>query len=162
MQYWTEHMERCRASNKGEQPLECTAFPGDVVFVPHGWWHMVINLDDTNCAITHNYVSPSNLGNVLKFFVDKQDQVSGCRDRAETIKPEHLHDALVEALSKVEPKYLQRAQEQKGWTCKAWGDTAATVTPPPSASKESVKTAPGGTSVMAKADKSASFSFSFL
>jgi hypothetical protein len=83
---------------------------------------MVINLDDTNCAITHNYVSPSNLGNVLKFFVDKRDQISGCRDRYESIKPEHLHDAVVKALAKNEPKILQKAQQQEEWSCRAWKD----------------------------------------
>ena len=155
--------------------MECTVFPGDVVFVPHGWWHMVINLDEHNCAITHNYVSPSNLGNVLKFFVEKQDQVSGCRDRVETIKPGHLHDALVQALTKVEPKNLQKAQQQQGWTCRAWKEESEATSSKkdcadhdhkakeqlraeePELTKEA-----GGTSVMDRTEKVADFSFSFL
>ena len=107
--------------------MECTTHPGDVVFVPHGWWHSVINLDDSNIAITHNYVSPSNLGNALKFFVEKQDQISGCRDRKKSIKPEFLHDALVKVLREKEPKHLDQAMKQSGWSCCAWVETRAEV-----------------------------------
>ena len=35
-------------------------------------------------ALTHNYVSTSNLGDVLHFLRDKTDQISGVRDRCAT------------------------------------------------------------------------------
>jgi len=38
------------------RPVECVCKAGDVVFVPNGWWHLVINLEDS-IAITQNYVS---------------------------------------------------------------------------------------------------------
>jgi hypothetical protein len=121
MQFWKEHTQQYKKPI-GQRPLECTVYPGDVVYIPHGWWHMVINMDDRNIAITHNYVSPSNLGNVLKFFNEKQDQISGCRDRAETVKPECLHDELVKVLKEKEPQHLTKALSQTGWTCGAWKD----------------------------------------
>ena len=173
MQYWEEHMERYRTQPAHKRPLECTVHPGDVIFVPHGWWHMVVNLDDRNIAITHNYVSPSNLGNVLKFFTEKQDQVSGCRDRKESIKPEYLYDEFVKVLQEKEPEHLQKALTQSDWSCLAWNDGS---------SKESFDSNACGLqnkdrkrqldndgedvnerkSVMAKTEKVEAFTFSFL
>lgn len=105
---------------KDRRPMECTTNPGDVVFVPHGWWHSVINLDESNIAITHNYISPSNLGNALKFFVEKQDQISGCRDRKESIKREQMYKEFVKALKDKAPGHLCKALKQRRWTCRAW------------------------------------------
>jgi Cupin-like domain len=123
IQFWTEHLERYRTRPPEHRPMECTVYPGDVIFVPHGWWHCVVNLDDCNIAITHNYVSPSNLGNALKFFAEKEDQISGCRDREESIKPEFLRDEFVKAMRIKEPRHLERALRQTGWTCRAWRAT---------------------------------------
>ncbi|VEU39297.1 unnamed protein product [Pseudo-nitzschia multistriata] len=186
IQYWKEHTEQYRKRPVDQRPMECTTHPGDVVFVPHGWWHSVVNLDDSNIAITHNYVSPSNLGNALKFFVEKQDQISGCRDRKESIKPEYIHGELVKALAIKEPDHLNRAMKQTGWTCRAWeetpksDETVITDDDEHSSSsnknrnKRKIDSVQGGneqgtnkaeelpTSVMSKTEKVPAFSFSFL
>lgn len=54
--------------------------------------------------------------------MEKQDQISGCRDRAESIKPERIHDALIKVLMEKEPQHLEKAVAQKEWTCLVWVD----------------------------------------
>ena len=90
--YWNEHVHRRSHFDAAMRPLECTAEPGDVLFVPHGWWHAVLNLDDgPGVALTRNYVSASNLGDALRFFDRRVGQISGCRDRrGEAVGPEEL------------------------------------------------------------------------
>ena len=112
--YWDAHVERRNDPNVSRRPLECTAEPGDVLFVPHGWWHMVLNIGDddetgtTNVsdgnnsgisvALTRNYVSASNLSDVLRFLDTRVSQISGCRDRAEAVPPEKLGEEFRKGL----------------------------------------------------------------
>lgn len=56
--------------------LECTVSAGEMIFIPAGWWHLVINLEES-IAITQNFVNKENLAQVLTFLAEKPDQVSG-------------------------------------------------------------------------------------
>jgi len=79
-------------------------------------------------AITHNYVSYSNLGNVLMFLERKRSHISGCRDRSEAIAPDRLRDEFVDALrlgiesGVIDEERFAAAMFQRGWTCDAWND----------------------------------------
>jgi oxalate decarboxylase/phosphoglucose isomerase-like protein (cupin superfamily) len=52
---------------EGVTPREAVVRKGEILFVPRGWWHCAINLEDT-LAITQNYVSRANLRHVLEFL----------------------------------------------------------------------------------------------
>lgn len=59
---------------QGVPVLEAVQRPGEVVYVPHGWFHIVLNLSQS-VALTHNYVSEENVYHVMKFLDTKPDQV---------------------------------------------------------------------------------------
>lgn len=62
-----------------DRPLEGICREGEIMFVPRGWWHAVVNLDDC-IAITQNYVGSQNLKETMEFLYMKRDQVSGVAD----------------------------------------------------------------------------------
>ncbi|KAF2459851.1 hypothetical protein BDY21DRAFT_336660 [Lineolata rhizophorae] len=55
---------------------------GEVLHVPAGWFHLVLNLEES-VAVTQNFVPRRKLGEVLRFLKEKPDQVSGFRDEVE-------------------------------------------------------------------------------
>ncbi|GAB0131626.1 hypothetical protein EsDP_00000088 [Epichloe bromicola] len=60
--------------------IEGICHTGEILHVPSGWWHLVVNLE-SGIALTQNFVPQSPglnlLSEVLLFMRDKADQVSG-------------------------------------------------------------------------------------
>ncbi|KAI4300616.1 hypothetical protein L6164_033972 [Bauhinia variegata] len=98
--------------NWKKKPVECICKAGEVIFVPHGWWHLVINLEES-IAITQNYVSRRNLLNVLDFLKrpNARTLVSGTRDRV------NLHEKFKNAIEASFPGIIDevtlREEEKK-------------------------------------------------
>ncbi|PQP96249.1 F-box protein [Prunus yedoensis var. nudiflora] len=93
------------------KPIECICKAGEMIFVPQGWWHLVINLEES-VAITQNYVSRRNLLNVLDFLKrpNASTLVSGTRDRV------NLYDKFKSAIEASFPgtiDHLSRRQKKK-------------------------------------------------
>lgn len=110
------------------RPIECVARSGDLVFVPAGWWHCVLNLDaggdgTPNIAITQNYVSRTNLTSVCRFLRERREQVSGCGSSGE-----NLFERFTKALDLKYPGILKSIQDDDFCRSRKIVDTSDTTT----------------------------------
>lgn len=92
--------------------------PGEVLHVPSGWWHLVVNLEPA-IAITQNFVPKSHLGSAINFLKNKPDQVSGFRST--TSDPYVLFMDRLQAAYPDLYENMQAAGEKK----RKWEDVVA-------------------------------------
>ncbi|MCJ1283690.1 hypothetical protein MMC26_003021 [Xylographa opegraphella] len=86
--------------------VEGICHAGEVLHVPSGWWHLVVNLSPS-IAITQNFVPPAHLPEVLAFLQDKADQVSGFKK--EIVDP---HGLFLQKMKEQNLEILQNAIQQ--------------------------------------------------
>ena len=100
---------------EGVQPYECVLKRGEILFVPRGWWHMAVNLEET-CAITQNYVSRANLRHVLNFLKSPHANVlvSGVETDDDKIT---LHDRFYSALQSQYPDLVASINAESRKRC---------------------------------------------
>jgi hypothetical protein len=88
---------------------EGICFAGEVLHVPSGWFHLVLNLEDS-LALTQNFVPRKKVPDVLGFLRDQRGEVSGFRedvcDKAYELFVQRLReecpDVLEEGLAELE------------------------------------------------------------
>jgi len=88
------------------RPMECVCEAGEVIFVPRGWWHCVLNLEES-VAITQNYVSERNLLTVVDYLRDKPHCISG------TDRREDLLERFEASLKEKRPGLLEGLREEQ-------------------------------------------------
>mmetsp|Transcript_1643 Transcript_1643/g.10113 ORF Transcript_1643/g.10113 Transcript_1643/m.10113 type:complete len:299 (-) Transcript_1643:986-1882(-) len=91
------------------QPYECICKEGDLLYVPHGWWHLAFNLTDT-IAITQNYVNASNLKHVLHFLRSKNP---GLISGVEESRRPMLATLFEEKLRESEPHLMRQLDQDE-------------------------------------------------
>ena len=75
----------------------------EVLHVPSGWWHLVVNLSPS-IAITQNFVPEAHLANVLDFLKTKPAQVSGFPSIVN-----NAYELFVEKMRELYPEVLSKA-----------------------------------------------------
>lgn len=103
---WLIHFYH-EAQRMPTKPIECITRPGDLIFVPSGWWHMVINLEPT-VAVTQNYVSPRNLLTVVDFLQQKKPQISG----VSCSLADQLGDLFESAVNETHPELIEEERQK--------------------------------------------------
>jgi hypothetical protein len=74
---------------------------GEVLHVPSGWFHLVLNLEES-LALTQNFVPRGKVGDVLGFLRDQRGEVSGFGEDV----CERAYELFVERLGEREPGVL--------------------------------------------------------
>lgn len=80
---------------------EGVCYEGEVLHVPSGWFHLVLNLEES-LALTQNFVPRRKLPDVLAFLRDQRAEVSGFKDDV----CERAYELFVERLGEECPEVL--------------------------------------------------------
>ena len=86
---WFAHVyPKCRQPDwRAPSPIEVIQKPGETMYVPAGWWHVVINLDPLCVAVTENFGAPQDFLYIRAALRAKRKDVDvdawerACRER---------------------------------------------------------------------------------
>jgi histone arginine demethylase JMJD6 len=97
---------------------EFTQYAGETVFVPHGWWHAVLNLTDT-VAITQNFCSRRNFDQVwLKTRTGRKKMAWKWLCKLEEVHPDLAERAKAlnkrdDFVMKYDPEEIERREREE-------------------------------------------------
>lgn len=145
IEWFHNFYEHKTKTNSGVKPIEAIQRPGELVFIPNGWWHSVLNLEES-IAVTQNFVSRHNLYNVLDFLRRK--------------KKKDLYNAFEDALEKKHPGLIAEVDAE------ATAASSSSESSKPTSLWEQLRTPSSTTSSSSSSSPSSSaapttFSFSF-
>ena len=86
--------------------IEGVCGEGEVVHVPSGWYHLVLNLEPS-IAITQNFVPRSKIAAVLQFLRDQKQSISGFGDGVKD-----PYALFVERMRENDPDLLDHGMQQ--------------------------------------------------
>jgi len=67
--WFSERLPELLADSSGPQPIQALQRPGETIWVPAGWHHVVLNLD-TTVAVTENFAAPCDASKVWTTLVE--------------------------------------------------------------------------------------------
>jgi oxalate decarboxylase/phosphoglucose isomerase-like protein (cupin superfamily) len=84
---WFLEEYRYLPTDQKKRPIECILEAGEMIFVPSGWWHQVLNLEES-IAITQNYCNEHNFEIVCsEIYFDDEDFYDGFKERMALKRP---------------------------------------------------------------------------
>ncbi|KAJ1454152.1 hypothetical protein M885DRAFT_522319 [Pelagophyceae sp. CCMP2097] len=106
--YFVDILPRIRKHHAHARRVEFIQEPGETVYVPGGWWHAVINLDDT-VGVTQNFASAENFDAVWEQTRTGRRGMAHKWLRALEASPLAAHKALAERAKLRPPIHAEAA-----------------------------------------------------